>query len=402
MCTYCTVYGCVRAPPARARRAPAAKRTRACAPGACHWAPAAARGGLAATMSLRPSVAASAAAVALAVGTYCCWGRQPQPACLGTVVIFGVGYSGERVALRLRDAGYRVIGTARTAASAARLATQLGIEMVVFDGTPDIAAGLQAAESVGAATHVLATAQPGEAGDPILCNPTLKAAIAARLAGGGLRWLGYMSTVGVYGNTDGAPVTEDSLLNPRSARGKRRVVAEDQWRALGGPLHIFRLPGIYGPGRGPLEKVRGGTARCLVKPGHKFSRIHVDDIARVILASVNHPSTLQSDATAAVFNVTDDEPAAAHEVTEHAAKLLGVAPPPRQDFATAELSATVRSFYAESRLLTNEKIKRELGVTLLYPTCTFLYSLYVLSARLPRLFLHPVENCACLAVRLKY
>jgi nucleoside-diphosphate-sugar epimerase len=252
--------------------------------------------------------------------------------------------------------------------------------MVVFDGTPDSAAGLQAAESVGVATHVLATAQPGEAGDPMLCNPTLKAAIAARLACGELCWLGYLSTVGVYGNTNGAPVTEDSPLKPRSARGKRRVVAEDQWRALGGPLHIFRLPGIYGPGRGPLEKVRGGTARCLVKSGHKFSRIHVDDIARVTLASVNSPSSLQPGATAAVFNVTDDEPAASHEVTEHAAKLLGVAPPPRQDFATAELSATVRSFYAESRLLTNEKIKRELGITLLYPTCTCPYRVQFLPA----------------------
>ena len=115
--------------------------------------------------------------------------------------------------------------------------------------------------------------------------------------------------------------------------------------------------------------VGGVTLHRLVKPGHRFSRIHVDDIARVVLASVRSPSVLQPAATATVFNVTDDEPAASHEVTEHAAKLLGVAAPPRQDFATAELSAAVRSFYAESRLLTNDKIKRELGIALLYPTC---------------------------------
>ena len=138
--------------------------------------------------SLSPSAAASAAAFAVAAGAYCCW-RRPQSAA-GTVVIFGVGYTGERVARLLRDAGYRVVGTARTAGSAARLASQLGIEMVVFDGTPDSAAGSRAAEEVAAATHVLATAQPGEMGDPMLCNLTVKGAIEARLAGGGLRWLG--------------------------------------------------------------------------------------------------------------------------------------------------------------------------------------------------------------------
>lgn len=337
-------------------------------------------------MALSESLGRNTAAAmgGLAMGSYWCWRQLQLPR--GTVVIFGIGYTGQRVALQLRDAGYHVIGTARTAVSAARLASQLKIEMVVFDGTPGSAAAIAASTSVAVATHVLATAQPGDAGDPMLCNPTLKAAIVARLASGGLRWVGYLSTVGVYGNTDGAPVTEDSPVNPRSARGKKRVLAEEQWRSLAGPLHIFRLPGIYGPGRGPLEKVRGGTARCLVKPDHKFSRIHVDDIARVILASVRSPSTLQPASTAAVFNVTDDEPAASHEVTEHAAKLLGVAPPPRQDFATAELSATVRSFYAESRLLTNEKIKRELGITLLYPTCER-------RAYPPRLLLLLVARC---------
>jgi nucleoside-diphosphate-sugar epimerase len=320
------------------------------------------------TVHATPAAAAVALAAA-AAGGYCCWHGFLQRAPSGTVLIFGVGYTGERVALKLREAGYRVVGTARSAASAGRLTAQLGIEVVVFDGTPDSTAGAAAAAALAAATHVLATAQPGEPGDPMLCNPVLKAALEARLATGQLCWLGYMSTVGVYGDTSGAPVTEDSPVNPRSARGKRRVVAEEQWRGLGGPLHIFRLPGIYGPGRGPLEKVRGGTARCLVKPNHKFSRIHVDDIAQVILASLRKPSDLStSSSTAAVFNVTDDEPAASHEVTEHAARLLGVAPPPRQDFATADLSAAVRSFYAESRLLTNEKLKTELGVELRYPT----------------------------------
>jgi nucleoside-diphosphate-sugar epimerase len=196
-----------------------------------------------------------------------------------------VGFTGSRVAAELKADGWRVIGTVRSAASAERLRVQLGIEMLVFDGGS--AGAGTVIEALAQATHVLLTAQPSESGDPVLCNPTLREAVAASAER--LQWVGYLSSVGVYGDAGGAEVDEDRPPAPKSRRSIYRLAAEQQWQELKTlPLRIFRLPGIYGPGRGPIEKVRGGTARCLtrgdpaVDKQQLFSRIHVDDISLVV------------------------------------------------------------------------------------------------------------------------
>lgn len=178
-----------------------------------------------------------------------------------------------------------------------------------------------------------------------------------------LKWAGYLSTTGVYGNHDGGWVDESTPLTPSTRRGKWRVAAEAEWQAIPGlPLHIFRLAGIYGPGRGPFAKVRAGTARRIIKPGQVFSRIHVDDIARILAASIARPDP------GAVYNLCDDDPAPPQDVLTHAAELLNLPLPPAEDFATAEMTPMARSFYAESKRVRNNRIKEELGVKLKYPT----------------------------------
>jgi nucleoside-diphosphate-sugar epimerase len=288
----------------------------------------------------------------------------------GCILIIGLGYTGTALARQLARQGWRVIGTVRSRDSAERWLRDNSsgggggdraegesgaVEVVVFSGedSPDAATEL-AAVITGAGggggggggtcstgvTHVLVTAQPTEAGDALLCNPTLRAALLRAIAGppaggagaggGQLHWLGYLSSVGVYGDHGGALVTEQSELRPKSRRARRRRRAEEQWRELareaaaaagaggaeeaGAALHILRLPGIYGPGRGPLEKVRGGTARCLMKePPQVFSRIHVDDIVAAVCAALRRPSSPRGGAAAVtVYNVADDEPAPAH------------------------------------------------------------------------------------------
>lgn len=183
------------------------------------------------------------------------------------------------------------------------------------------------------------------------------AAIAGRL-----EWAGYLSTTGVYGDHEGDWVDEDSPLEPSTERGQKRVVAEAAWAAIPGlPLHIFRLAGIYGPGRGPFEKVRRGTARRIIKQGQVFSRTHVEDIAQVLEASINRPNP------GAAYNVCDDDPAPPQDVIGYAAELLGLPLPPAVDFEEAEMSPMARSFYAESKRVENSRIKDELGVQLIYP-----------------------------------
>ena len=177
-----------------------------------------------------------------------------------------------------------------------------------------------------------------------------------------LRWVGYLSTTGVYGDHGGEWVDEATPLTPSTKRGHHRVTAEAQWQAQPLPLHIFRLAGIYGPGRGPFAKVRAGTARRIVKPNQVFSRIHVDDIAQVLLASIDRPNP------GAIYNVCDDEAAPPEEVLAHAAALLGVELPPEEDYATAEMTPMARSFYAESKRVRNSRMKEELGVELRYPS----------------------------------
>ncbi len=183
--------------------------------------------------------------------------------------------------------------------------------------------------------------------------------------GSSLAWLGYLSTTGVYGDHQGGWVGESTPLAPSTRRGRWRMEAEAAWQALaaetGLPLHIFRLAGIYGPGRGPFEKVRQGTARRIIKPGQVFSRIHVEDIAQVLEASIARPNP------GAAYNLCDDDPAPPEDVIAHAAELLGLPVPPAIPFDEAEMTPMARSFYAESKRVRNDRIKKELGVDLLYP-----------------------------------
>jgi nucleoside-diphosphate-sugar epimerase len=209
-------------------------------------------------------------------------------------------------------------------------------------------------------THVLISVPPDELGDPVFERHG--DAIAALP---GLAWLGYLSTTGVYGDRDGGWVDENSELRPNGARGRRRAAAEAAWlglwRGCGVPVHVFRLAGIYGPGRSPFDALRAGTARRIDKPGHPFSRIHVDDLASVLIASIDRPRP------GAVYNVCDDEPASSIDVVAHAARLLGMPAPPLVPFDLAELSPMARSFYADNKRVSNALIKAELGVRLRYP-----------------------------------
>lgn len=205
-------------------------------------------------------------------------------------------------------------------------------------------------------THILVSIPPDEAGDPVLAT---HAADIAALPG--LAWLGYLSTTGVYGTRDGGWVDETAELRPTSVRGARRVAAEAAWLRLGVPVHIFRLAGIYGPGRSAFDALRAGTAKRIDADGQVFSRIHVDDIASVLLASLARPRP------GAVYNVCDDEPAAQEAVIAHAARLIGVAPPPLVPLADTALSPMARGFYADNKRVSNALIKRELSIALAYP-----------------------------------
>lgn len=270
---------------------------------------------------------------------------------------FGMGFSARRLAERLAREGWRVTGTATSAEGVARIAAN-GFTGVLFDGTAP-AAGVAAA--LATATHVVVSAPPDEAGDPVLRHHAGDMAASARL-----RWIGYLSTVGVYGDRKGAWVDETSAPTPVNDRSRRRVVAEDQWLAFGSGsgkrVQIFRLAGIYGPGRSAVDNLRAGRAQRVVKPGQKFNRIHVDDIAGVLIAA------MQSETRHTIFNVTDDEPAAPQDVVAYAARLLGREPPPEVKLEEAELSAMAQSFFNESKLVSNARIKEALGVTLRYPT----------------------------------
>jgi nucleoside-diphosphate-sugar epimerase len=262
-----------------------------------------------------------------------------------TLLSLGHGYSARALARLLVPQGWRVIGTTRSAAKAQVFQAE-GVEPLLWPA--DLGPAL------GQATHILASAAPDGRGDPFLQG-------TPDIARSGAVWVGYLSTTGVYGDHKGAWVDETNPLTPASDRGRQRVLAEAQWRATGLPVHIFRLAGIYGPGRGPFEKVRDGTARRIIKPGQVFGRIHVDDIAQVLLASINRPNP------GAAYNVCDDNPCPPEEVLAHAAQLLGLPDPPAVDFDTADMTEMARSFYGESKRTRNDLIKTELGVHLRYP-----------------------------------
>ncbi len=267
-----------------------------------------------------------------------------------TLLSFGHGYCARALAARLVPQGWTVYGTTRNEARFAPFHKE-GVTPVLWP-EGDLSAAFEAA------THLLISAGPDADGDPVLNRYRDQVTdLAPRLD-----WAGYLSTTGVYGDHQGGWVDEATPLTPSTRRGKLRVQAEDDWRALADlPLHIFRLAGIYGPGRGPFEKVRQGTARRIVKPGQVFSRIHVEDIAQVLEASIDRPNP------GAVYNLCDDDPAPPQDVIGHAAELLGLPLPPEVDFTTADLSPMARSFYAESKRVRNDRIKTELGINLIYP-----------------------------------
>jgi nucleoside-diphosphate-sugar epimerase len=273
--------------------------------------------------------------------------QQPHLFC------FGLGYTASALARALREQGWRVTGTLRDASHAGE-AKALGLEIVIFDRDHPIAA---LGQRLASATHLLSSVPPDENGDPVL---DVHGAAIARAAPD-LRWIGYLSTTGVYGDRQGGWVDEWSALTPSGERGRRRLEAETAWLALPQPAHLFRLAGIYGPGRSALDTVRAGKARRVLKPGQVFSRIHRDDIVQVLLASIAQPNP------GAAYNVCDDDAADPAEVITHACRLLNVTPPAEVPFAEAQLSPMARSFYDDNKRVRNDRIKRELGVVLKYP-----------------------------------
>jgi nucleoside-diphosphate-sugar epimerase len=274
-----------------------------------------------------------------------------------TLFCFGLGYTAGALARRLMAHGWSVRGTSRGEAKCAELAER-GITAWTFDRGRPLANPTAALAGV---THVLSSVPPDHAGDPVLDHHGADIAALAPA----LQWVGYLSTTGVYGDRGGGLVDETSDRRPSSARGTRRVAAEDGWCGLwrdhGVPVHLFRLAGIYGPGRNALATVKRGQARRIVKPGQVFSRIHVDDISAVLEASTTRPNP------GAAYNLCDDEAAPPQDVVSYACALLGVDPLPEVTFDEAELSDMARSFYAENKRVANDRIKRELGVTLTYP-----------------------------------
>lgn len=262
------------------------------------------------------------------------------------LLILGFGYSAEAVARLALAAGWQVSGTTRDPARADRMRAMGVGPLLLPDGLMDAAAG---------ASHILASAAPDAAGDPFLQHyPALADLMPA--------WTGYLSTTGVYGDHAGGWVDEDTPLTPSTTRGMWRVAAEAQWQATGMGVHIFRLAGIYGPGRGPFAKVKDGSARRIIKRGQVFSRIHVDDIAQAVMASMQAPV-----AGGRIYNLCDDDPAPPQDVLAYAASLLGLPAPPEVDFDTAEMTAMARSFYAESKRVSNARMKAELAVALIHP-----------------------------------
>lgn len=274
-------------------------------------------------------------------------GKRRDSRGMKTLLSLGHGYSAQALAHLLIPQGWQVIGTTRNAARAEAFRA-CGVEPLLLPGP--------LAPALARATHVLTSVAPDGAGDPILRDHS------AELAAARPEWVGYLSTTAVYGDHQGGWVDEETPLTPSTERGAARVRAEADWAALGLPLHIFRLAGIYGPGRGPFEKVRDGTARRIIKPGQVFSRIHVEDIAQVVAASMARPRP------GAVYNVCDDDPAPPEDVIGHAAELLHLPVPPAIPYDQAEMTPMARSFYAESKRVRNDRIKDELGVRLRYPT----------------------------------
>ena len=270
---------------------------------------------------------------------------------------FGIGYSAQVLIAELQGAGWRIAGTTRSPEKAATLRAQ-GIDAHVFDRGRPLA---EPEAALAGTTHLLSSVPPDGQGDAVIDEH----GASLRKLAGEIEWAGYLSTTGVYGNRDGGWVDETDELEPTSERSQRRVAAETAWRELadatGLPLHIFRLAGIYGPGRSPLDSARAGNARRIHKPGHVFSRIHVADIAQVLRASFAHPDPGR------IYNVCDDQPADPATVTAYACQLAGVEPPPLVPVEEAGLSQMAWTFWRDNKRVDNTRMHDELGVELHYP-----------------------------------
>lgn len=253
---------------------------------------------------------------------------------MSRLLIFGLGYSARVLARRLEADGWRVVGTTRDGRG----------DSLKFDDADGVAA------EIAAATHILSSIPPMDESDPVLVR---YGELVARSGA----WLGYFSSTGVYGDAGGAWVDETAAIG--GGRRSARAQADAAWLAVGG--RVFRLPGIYGPGRSPLDRVWEGAAHRVDAPGQVFSRVHVDDIAAGVVAGFRGP--------AGAYNLADDRPASQNEVVEYAARLLGREPPPFVPLA--ELSPMARGFYAENRRVANAKAKRVLGWTPAFPDYRF-------------------------------
>ncbi|WP_127113507.1 SDR family oxidoreductase [Shimia sediminis] len=267
-----------------------------------------------------------------------------------TLLSLGHGFSARELGRQLVPLGWRVIGTTRKPEKCAAFEAE-GIEPLLWPCDME--------QALRGVTHLLTSISPDDQGDPVLRDH--RAAILDAMPN--LKWVGYLSTTGVYGDHDGGWVDEDSPTDPATLRGQRRVLAEREWRDIPGlPIHIFRLAGIYGPGRGPFAKLRKGTAQRIIKKNQVFSRTHIEDIAQVLMASMANPNPGR------IYNVCDDDPAPPQDVIEYAAELLNMEPPPEVPFEEAQMSPMARSFYSDSKCVHNTRIKQELGVTLKHPT----------------------------------
>jgi len=267
------------------------------------------------------------------------------------LIVFGLGYTGTAIAAGAAGRGWRVTATSRTPS---RLVPPRGVSLIDF---------ADADAALVTATHVVQTAAPDERGDPALARFGAEIAAAPRL-----RWAGYLSTTGVYGDRGGGWVDEDTPVAPTVARAQRRVAAEQAWVATlpDRAVDLFRVAGIYGPGRSAFDDLRRGQARRVLKPGHLFGRIHRDDIAAAVLAAMQQPRLPGP----RVLNLADDEPAASADVTAEAARLLGLPPPPLIPFdeALANMSPMGQSFWSENRRVRSEKTQERLGIRWRYPT----------------------------------
>lgn len=275
------------------------------------------------------------------------------------IFCFGYGYVARALVRQLKsaDPSWKIIGTTQDSEKR-HLIRKDGADAIVFSEDRPMFDPLHAFQGM---THMLISIPPNEEGDlvfqaharDLLQVPTLK-------------WIGYLSSTSVYGNRNGDWVDERSEIRPTSKRGSKRTKAETQWlklrRIAGIPINIFRLSGIYGPGRSPLDTLAAGETRRIYKEGHVFNRIHVDDIVQVLIASMDQPSPGD------IYNLADDLPSASHDIIDYAARLLGVDVPPLVDFDAADMTPMARSFYKDNKRIRNDKIREKLGVQLKYPT----------------------------------